>query len=68
MPPTTTELIDNALEEVSYWRSTAINLEKRVNLAESVIYEIAEWNTIDINDLRDIARMYIEGKRAEKAR
>jgi len=60
--------MENALEEASYWRHTALDLEKRVNLAESVIYEIAEWNTIDINDLRDIARMYIEGKRLEKAR
>ena len=50
--------LEQAQADLVYWENRAHNAEARLNLAESVIDEIASWNTVDLEDLRGLAKMY----------
>lgn len=50
--------LEQAQADLVYWEDRAQKAEARLNLAESVIDEIASWNTVDLEDLRGLAKMY----------
>lgn len=54
--------LEQATDDASYWESRAREVELKLNLAESVIAEIASWNTVDLEDLRGLAKMYLNGR------
>lgn len=51
--------LQQAQSDAEFWEHRAQQAETRLNLAESVIAEIASWNTVDLEDLRGLAKMYL---------
>lgn len=49
--------------DLDYWKARALRAEHDLIRAENALNEIATWNTVDINDLRTLARIY---KRSSK--
>lgn len=49
--------------DVDYWKARALKSEHDLIRAENALEEISTWNTVDINDLRTLARIY---KRSSK--
>lgn len=51
--------LQQAQDDAHFWEQRAKEAETKLNLAESVIAEIASWNTVDLEDLRGLAKMYL---------
>ncbi len=49
--------------DVDYWKARALKSEHDLIRAENALEENSTWNTVDINDLRTLARIY---KRSSK--
>lgn len=44
--------------DLDYWKARALRAEHDLIRAENALTEISTWNTVDVNDLRQLARIY----------
>ena len=44
--------------DLDYWKARALRAENDLIRAENALHEVATWNTVDVNDLRQLARIY----------